>query len=212
LSFTRHTFLLAAVLAAALASAAPLNAAQGEPSRPHEAAAAQEAASEAHEGGGGWLPVIAKLVNFSILAGVLVYFTRAPLTGYLDSRITVVRDDLVTAAETRETAARQLAEIEARMRALPMEIDALKRRGADDIAAERARIEQAAETERRRLLEHARREIEMRLRVARRELVELTADLAVRVAAERIRRTMSADDQTRLIDRYAAQIQHGVRP
>ena len=106
--------------------------------------------------------MIAKIVNFAILVGVLVYFLRAPLAGYMTGRIAKVREDLVTAAQTRETASRQLAEIETKLKALPGELDALKRRGAADIVAERARIEEAAAAERQRLLEHTRREIDMR--------------------------------------------------
>jgi F-type H+-transporting ATPase subunit b len=151
--------------------------------------------------------VIAKAVNFAILVAVLVYFLRAPLMGYLNGRIGKVREDLITAAETRTMASRQLAEIEAKLAALPAEIEALKRRGAEDLAAERARIEQEAQAERRRLLEHTRREIEMRLRVATRELLELAATLAVNVAAERIRASITPDDQARLVDRYASQLQ-----
>ena len=182
-----------------------------EPSaHPDESLAAQEAAAEEHPSG-GWGATIAKTVNFAILAGVLVYFLRAPLTAYLNGRIGKVREDLVTAAQTREAASRQLAEIDARLKALPTEIEALKARGAEDLAAERVRIEHAAETERQRLLEQTRREIEMRLRVARRELVELTADLAVRVAADRIERSITAEDQSRLLDRYAAQLRRSVQ-
>lgn len=165
---------------------------------------AHEGGKEAHEE--GWLPTAAKVVNFAILVGVLVYFLKTPLTEYLSSRITRVRQDLVTAAETRETATRQLAEIEARLQALPRELEELKARGADEITAERERIRQAAETERERLREHARREIEMRFRVARRELVEHAADLAVAIASERIKRSITADDQTRLVERYTSQL------
>lgn len=215
---TRYRFLLAALVLAAVAVALPFHEAQGrigrgvvyaaeqhaEPATTKEASAATE--GEAHEE--GWGAVIAKTVNFAILVGVLVYYLRAPLAGYLTGRITKVREDLVTAAQTRETASRQLAEIETRLKALPSEIEALKRRGAEDIAAERVRIEQAAEVERQRLLEHTRREIEMRLRVARRELLELAANLAVGVASDRIVRSITPDDQARLIDRYAAQLTH----
>jgi F-type H+-transporting ATPase subunit b len=112
----------------------------------------------------------------------------------------------VTAAETREAATRQLSEIQARLAALPGELEALKTRGAEEIAAERVRIQQAAEAERQRLLEHTRREIDMRLRVARRELVEHAAELAVAIASERIKRSITPDDQTRLIDRYTSQL------
>jgi F-type H+-transporting ATPase subunit b len=205
---TPNRLLLAAlVIAAAVLAVSPgrLTAAH-----PHQSSAAQQAPEEEHPSG-GWRATIAKMVNFAILAGVLVYFLRAPLTAYLDGRIGKVREDLVTAAQTREAASRQLAEIDARLKALPMEIESLKSRGAEDLAAERVRIEQAAETERQRLLDQTRREIEMRLRVARRELVELTADLAVRVAADRIERSITADDQSRLLDRYAAQLRRSAQ-
>jgi len=207
---SRYRVILAAVLLAAaaiVASPARLTAAvpqaEAAPAQT-EHAADQEHGEEAHEG--GWMPVIAKTFNFVLLVGVLVYFLRTPLMGYLDGRIGKVREDLVTAAQTRETANRALAEIDAKMKALPGEIDALKRRGAEDLAAERQRIEQAAETERQRLLEHTRREIEMRLRIAKRELLELTANLAVGVATDRIKGSITSDDQARLVDRYAAQL------
>jgi F0F1-type ATP synthase membrane subunit b/b' len=129
------------------------------------------------------------------------------VAAYLNGRIGKVRDDLLTAAQTRETAVRQLAEIDAKLAALPAEIAALKQRGAEDLVAERARIEQDAQVERQRVLEHTRREIDMRLRVAKRELLELGANLAVNVASERLRASITADDQARLVDRYAGQLQ-----
>jgi F-type H+-transporting ATPase subunit b len=175
-----------------------------------EAAAAKEASGGEHgehEGGSGWGATIAKMVNFAILVGVLVYFLRTPFAAYLTGRISKVREDLVAARQTRETAARQLAEIEAKLKALPLELETLKKRGAEDIVAERARIEEAAEAERQRLLEHMRREIEMRLRIARRELLELTADRAITVARERVAHAITPDDQARLVDRYASQLQ-----
>jgi F-type H+-transporting ATPase subunit b len=167
-------------------------------------------AEQAHESeGGGWLPVVAKAFNFAVLAGVLVYFLKSPLLAYMDGRIKKVREDLVTAAETRETATRQLVEIDEKLKALPGEIERLKARGAEDLAAERARIEAAAEAERQRLLDHPRREIDMRVQVVRRELVEHAADLAVQVASARIKQTITPDDQARLVDRYASQLAGG---
>ena len=152
------------------------------------------------------LQTAAKLANFAILAGVLVYFLRSPLSAYLTARATEIRRDLVTASEMRATATAQLAEIERKLQTLPAELDALKAQGARDVAAEQARIAQAAAAERERLIEQTRREIDMRLRVARRELTAHAAQLAVRVAEERIRRTITTDDQLRLVDRYTAQL------
>jgi F-type H+-transporting ATPase subunit b len=216
---TRGRLLLAAAVLAACAVGArvaavgdragvtvPVFAAQSAPTAAQEAGAATDASGEEHGAGGGWGATIAKMVNFAILVSVLVYFLRAPLAAYLAGRLSKVREDLVAARQTRETAARQLAEIDAKLKALPLEIEALKRRGAEDILAERKQIEEAAEAERQRLLEHTRREIEMRLRIARRELLELTADRTVAAARERITTSITAEDQARLVDRYAAQL------
>lgn len=190
------------------AAAAP-EAAAGEHAAAPQATGAHETEGSGGEHNSGWLAVIAKAFNFAILVGVLVYFLRSPLIDYLNGRITRVREDLVAAAQTREDATRRLSEIHAQLAALPAEIDALRARGAEEIAAEKVRIEQAAEAERRRLLEHTRREIDMRLRIARRDLIEHAATLATEVASARLRASMTTDDQARLLDRYATQIAVG---
>ena len=47
-----------------------------------------------------------------------------------------------------------------KMAALPGELEALRKTGADEVAAEEARIRQAAEAERARLIEQSTREID----------------------------------------------------
>jgi F-type H+-transporting ATPase subunit b len=106
----------------------------------------------------------------------------------------------------RAAAAAQLADIQQKMQTLPGELEALRRQGAADVQAEQARIKEAAALERERLLEQMRREIDMRTRIARRELTAHAAALAVGIAEERIRRTITADDHLRLVDRYTAQL------
>lgn len=187
---------LAAFVILAAASVPAMAAGQHEP-----------AAGEAEaQHGQTLLQSVAKVVNFAILAGVLVYFLKAPISTYLAARATQIRQDLVTAAEMRATATAQLAEIERKLQALPAELEALKARGAEDVRAEQARIAQAAAAERERLIAQTRREIETRLRLARRQLTEHAAQLAVKIAEDRIRRTITPEDQLRLVDRYAAQL------
>lgn len=174
-----------------------------QPERPHEAAAG-EAQEAAH--GRGAVDLIARLVNFGILAGALVYLLRTPLKTYLSSRSSQIRSDLVSAAELRKSAAAQIEEIDRKMKALPGELEALRAQGAQEIEAEEARIRAAAAAERDRLLEQARREIDLQVKVAERELVTHAADLAVGVASERIRKTITDEDQKRLVDRYVQQL------
>jgi F-type H+-transporting ATPase subunit b len=169
----------------------------------HTAAAGHEAAAE--HAMTMW-QTIAKLANFAVLAGVLVYFLKSPIAEFLASRVTQIRQDLVAAAELRASATAQLAEIDRKLQTLPAELAALKAQGEQDLRAEQARLASAAALERERLLAHARREIEMRLRLARRELTEHAAQLAVGLAEQRIRRSITPDDQLRLVDRYTAQL------
>jgi F-type H+-transporting ATPase subunit b len=154
----------------------------------------------------GVVPVLARLVNFLILIGTLVYLLRAPFATYLNDRGTQIRSDLVTAAEMKRTAAAQLEEIDRKMKALPGELETLRAQGAREIAAEEARIRSAAAAERDRLLEQARRDIDHHVKVAERDLVSHAADLAVGVAAERIRTSITDEDQKRLADRYVQQL------
>jgi len=164
-----------------------------------------EHAAEA-EHGSSIVATIARLFNFAILAGTLVYFLKSPLAKHLADRGSQIRSDLVKAADMRTSAAAQLAAIERKMAALPGELDALRQQGAEEVAGEEARIRKAAEAERARLLEQARREIDAQLRLAERELVARTADLAVEVAARRVKSTITAEDQARLIDQYLGRL------
>lgn len=182
-------------------AAVPARAVQPEPS---QATATEPRETEEH--GGGIVDTIARLVNFAIFAGTLVYFLRSPIRKYLADRGSQIRSDLVNAAETRQAAAAQIAEIDRKMKALPGELEALRAQGAEEIAAEEARIGAAAAAERQRLLEQTRREIELQVKVAERELVSHAADLAVGVASERIKKNITDDDQKRLIDRYVQQL------
>ena len=230
---TRRRFVRALVATAAVvwlaAAVSAAGQAVGQPSAPAQASVAAEpqrepppaAAPEPHgkeaagvhaaEGGGGHespFALPARLFNFALLAGGLFYLLRSPLVGYLTQRGIEVRSELTNAAGLRKEASAQIAAVEAKVHALPGEIEALQRRGAEEIRAEEARIGASAEAERRRLLDQATREIEMQFRVAGRDLKKRAGELAVEVATARVKRTITASDHERLVDRYVSQVRH----
>jgi F-type H+-transporting ATPase subunit b len=187
-------------------AAAPAHeAAQPAGGEVHEQAAAEGHTAEEEHSEGIW-PTIARLVNFGLLVGLLSYFLRSPIANYLASRSEQIRADLVQAAAMRTAAEAQLAEIDRKMKALPAELELLRARGAQEVAAEEARIRAAADADRDRLLDHMRRDIELQVRIARRTLVAEAAALAVAAARERVVRTITPDDQIRLLDRYTTQL------
>jgi F0F1-type ATP synthase membrane subunit b/b' len=171
-----------------------------------EAAGHESAAHESAEHEAGWMPTIAKVVNFAALVGILGYFLRAPLTHYLVDRHGAIRRDLSEAQAVRASAEAQLAAVRARLSELPAELAALEARGRTELAEERERMKAATAAEREKLLDRTRREIDLQFRVARRDLLEHTADLAMSRAKARIAQTITPDDQARLVARYAAEV------
>jgi F0F1-type ATP synthase membrane subunit b/b' len=188
------------MLAAALllsASPSPAGGSQPPAAGGHAVSAGKPAAEGGHEAGSPIVGTIARLFNFAILAGTLVYFLRSPIATYLRERGTQIRGDLVKAADMRLSATARLAAIDEKMAALPAELETLRTE---------SRMRQAAESERTRLLDQARREIDARVKIARRDLVGHTADLAVGIASARLKATITAADQARLVDRYLGQL------
>jgi F-type H+-transporting ATPase subunit b len=200
-----------ALLHAPAAAASPRAAAAVQAQPSHEGPVSEHAVAEGHtaEGQHGesiWATA-GKLFNFAVLAALLVYFLRQPVREYLANRGQQIRNDLVTAAALKEDATRQITSVDAKLKELPAELDALRARGQRDIAAEQARIEQAAAVERDRLLEQTRRAIDLQVRAAHRDLVTHAADLAVQVARQRIETRITDEDQRRLVDRYLERVE-----
>ncbi len=173
----------------------------------HAAARVAIDAAEGAEHADSWMPVIAKTFNLAILIGVLTYFLRPYAVTYLRTRGETIRKGLVDAAALRVDADARLAEVRARLTTLPGELSALRQQGTDELAAERVRLAEATKVARERVVAQTRREIEMQARVAHRNLIEHTAELSVAVAKARIAREMTAADQSRLVDRYASEVQ-----
>jgi F-type H+-transporting ATPase subunit b len=194
-----RAFPSAAALRAEAPEAAPAAA------QPAHEGAAEPGEGEGHEGG-GLLPVLARLLNFAVLVGGLGYLLRKPLADYLQKRATLIRRDLNDAEAMQEAARVEMADIEAKLSALPAELEGLKARGAEEVAAESRRIRQLADAERGRVLEQTRREIDQQVRAARDTLRREAATLATEVAARRIRESLTSDDHLRLVDRYAAEV------
>jgi F-type H+-transporting ATPase subunit b len=169
------------------------------------AGAAEEHAAEA-EHASPFSGLFWPTANFAIMVGVLVYFVKPMITTYLADRSTAIRKDLVEAAALKATATEQLAAIERKLQALPGELDALRKRGADEIASEDQRIAAAAAADRDRLLAQARHEIDLQVRLAKREILEHAADLSVQLATERLKTEITPADQARLVDQYLSQV------
>lgn len=168
------------------------------------AAAAAFAAEEsgAHPGGGVHIPwgeIVKQAINFLILAGVLVYFLRKPLSSFLKERSELLRKAIDDAAKARAEAAEKLAAIEARTANLADEIAGMNAKMDVDAADEALRLKETVAAEISRIRAQSEFTGEQEVKKAREELRREASLLSARAAEEIVRKTLSPEDQERLV-------------
>ncbi len=153
--------------------------------------------------GGGRSPtydLVMKFVNFFILAGVLFYFLRKPVTQGLADRRTSIKKELDEALKAKEAAEAKYQEYKAKVANLTAEIRQLQADFKAEGERQRARIvadaEKAAETIRRQAEAAATNEGKR----AADELRTEVAELAVRLAEEVLAKAYTPEDQKKAVD------------
>ena len=160
----------------------------------------------AAEGGGAdtWLglPVwVWAWGNLLVFWGILIRFAGPLVRDFFTQRKLRIRDELLRAAvqrreaeEMRATLGRQIAELHAEVERLRADSDQQGERDRQQILAQ-------AERDRERIVQQTGAEIDQRAKRARQELVALSADLAAELARQQIERTITPEDEKRLVHR-----------
>ena len=151
--------------------------------------------------GAYWLAVV---LNFAIVAGVIVWFSKKNLPAMFRGRTATIQKSLEEARTASADANRRLAEIESRLKHLGEEIGHMQATAEASAAAEEERIKAAAEEDARRIVESAQQDIAAAARTARRELTAHAADLAVTLASQQIR--VDAPTDQALLRRFAKEL------
>jgi len=144
------------------------------------------------------------LLNFVVIAGVILWAGRKYLPGMLNARTAAIQKAMQEAQKASEDARRRLAAIESRLMKLDVEIGMMRDAAEKEAAAEEARIQAAAQEDARKLVEAAQQEISSAAKTARRELTAYAADLAVGLAQKQIR-VDAATDQA-LVRNFAGEL------
>lgn len=133
------------------------------------------------------------LLNFAVVAFLILYFLRKKLPGFFQARNESIRARIEEARKTSEEARRRLQEVEGRLSRLDVEIAAMRQEADENGRAEEKRLMEEAENERRRIVATAEQEIAAAANNARRELKAYAAELAVDLAEKKIRVGQDAD-------------------
>lgn len=157
--------------------------------------------SDEKEHSSGFADLLGKTVNFIILFGGLTYLLYKPIRYFLEKRGQDIKLSLREAEESKKEAERKLKEIESRLSGLEKEIEKLMKEAEDEGRKERDITLQLAQQETERIKHFAKQEIDAIIRAGIRGLREYTAVLATTLAEERIKKKLSPESQSLMIDR-----------
>ena len=141
-------------------------------------------------------------LNFAVIILILWFALRKVVAAAFHGRTQALQKNLEESRKAADDANRRLTEIEARLSRLHVEIEQMSSEAATIAASEEQRVMAAAEEERRRIVESAEQEIGRAASNARRELKVYAAELAVRLAEQKIRISEGTDEM--LVRRFAS--------
>lgn len=147
---------------------------------------------------------IAMFINFAIIFLAIARVMKSQLPNYFRSRNQAIQKGIQEAHAASEDAQRRLADIEARLSRLDVEVADIRASAEKEATAEEVRIRVAAEADVKRILESAEQEIEAASRQARRDLKALAAGLAVDLAARKLQVDQATDES--LVRRFVSQL------
>jgi F-type H+-transporting ATPase subunit b len=148
-----------------------------------------------------------QFLNFGVLLFILIKFGGAAINKALAARHRQLKADLSAAAELHAAAEAKLAKQEARLVSLEQEIAAMRLGFKAEAEAEKAQLIAAAEERAARIKAETAFLMEQQVREAEQRLRRESADAALTLAGEILRRSMGAPDQQRFLDTFVADVE-----
>ncbi len=173
----------------------------------HEGAAHGAAAAGHEVHGIPWEMIGLQAANVVLFGIALAWLARGPIRDALKNRSLAVSKQLDESARLKAEAAATNADIEARLATLDRRVEEMKAEAAVEADREAMRIEERAHADASRVKDTAERTIREESTRARNELRGEAARLAVALARETLKRSVTADDQDRLAREFLAAVE-----
>jgi F-type H+-transporting ATPase subunit b len=146
--------------------------------------------------------LILQLVNFGVLAFILVKFGGPAINKALSARHQQLKADLAAAETARAEAEARLARQEARLAKLEQEIADIQAGVKKEAEAEKERLIAMAEERAKRIKEETSFALDQQVKEAEANLRRETALAAVQLAEQLVKSSMDGRDQQRLVDAF----------
>jgi F-type H+-transporting ATPase subunit b len=166
-----------------------------------------EKAEHAEEAGGELeVPASLKWANFGILFVGLTYMLVKLLPKNFAERTAAIQKDITEAQAVKRDAEARAAKVEAQVKSLGADIEKFRKESALEMAHEGERIRQETAAQIQRIADHAAVEIESAGKTARRELRQYSAELALKLAEDRVRARLDGNTEAALVDGFVAEL------
>jgi F-type H+-transporting ATPase subunit b len=154
------------------------------------------------EGPSQLLQMIIKIINFSILAFLLVKYLSKPITSFFETRSETLKAKLETMQQERDEARRVLQTYTEKHEKIEEKIKTAKAQAAEDMEKERQKVLDEAEQAAEEILGHARETIQREMIKAKSELHAEAVDLSLELAEGLIRKNIDNQDHRRFAEDY----------
>jgi F-type H+-transporting ATPase subunit b len=166
----------------------------------------------AEDSGGSFLvsPALGLMIWTLVVFGFTMYVLSKKafplIQEALDKRANAIRESIESAEKTREEADQILAEYRARLKEAREQADEIVARARKAAESTTTQATQEGREKREELLAAARRDIEAETRRSLERIRKEVADLTVLTTEKVTRKSLSGDDQRRLIDEALAEV------
>jgi F-type H+-transporting ATPase subunit b len=150
---------------------------------------------------------LGKCINFVILFGGLAFLLNRPVRKFLAIKSEEQKQSLMAAEEGKLSAEEKRRTTEQRLGGLQAEADRILEEAKSAGLKEKSKIGILAEQEVERIKRFTQQEIEAQVKSGIHELKEFTAELATRLAEERLKKDLTEEEHSRLIDRSIDRLQ-----
>ncbi|AUX27929.1 ATP synthase subunit B [Sorangium cellulosum] len=147
-------------------------------------------------------PFLASLLNFGLLAFIIVRFGRKPIAEALKKRKQTIMAELDNASRLKEEAEKRLDQYEDKLTRLEETLAELKAEHAAQAEREKAHVLAEAEQRRVRMRKDAEFRIEQELKEARALLLKEAVEGAVAAAEQLLRQRVGKEDHDRVAEEY----------
>jgi len=140
-----------------------------------------------------------KFFNLAVFVALMVYLLKKPLSGAFKAKRETIRAELIRAEEAKQAALAQLTATDTKLARLETESADISRKAEAEANAEKARITEQTEFEVKRMREQANAEVERVSKQAKLNLRRFSAEESIRLAEEKIKANINADNDARLV-------------